>query len=235
MDIIPVIDVRHGVAVRATRGQREGYLPLKTALAAGSDPVDVARGLRSIFPFPRLYVADLDGIEGRGPNAGLVERLAEALPGVGLWLDEGTPVREVLARSGRGSVATPVVGSEGLTGPADVAALRALAQSGYVLSLDFRDDRFEGPPAVLAEPEHWPRCVIVMTLARVGSAEGPDLERLAGVVDIAGARAVYAAGGVRHAGDVAALKRQGATGVLIASALHSGAITAGDLETIAGR
>ena len=44
MDVIPVIDVRHGLAVAAVRGQRADYRPLVTPLAAGSDPADVARG-----------------------------------------------------------------------------------------------------------------------------------------------------------------------------------------------
>lgn len=238
MDVIPVIDVQYGVAVHARRGQRAGYRPLVSPLAGGSDPVEVARGLRGLFAFPVLYVADLDGIEGRGPNERLIERLTAALPGVGLWLDAGTPVREVLACIRRGGsilTVTPVVGTEGIAGAADVAALRALPTDRYVLSLDFRGDRFEGPPEVLAEPEHWPWRVVVMSLARVGSGEGPDLARISEVVAMAGGRSVYAAGGARHAADMEAARRAGAAGILIASALHAGAITAGDLEAIAGR
>ena len=50
-----------------------------------------------------------------------------------------------------------------------------------VLSLDFRGDAFQGPQEILAEPALWPQRVIVMTLARVGSGAGPDLERLAAI------------------------------------------------------
>jgi phosphoribosylformimino-5-aminoimidazole carboxamide ribotide isomerase len=74
-----------------------------------------------------------------------------------------------------------------------------------------------------------------MTLARVGAREGPDLSRVAEVVARAGARRVYAAGGVRDANDLEALRRSGAAGALVATALHAGTITAGDLEMIAGR
>ena len=86
MDIIPVIDVRHGLAVRAVRGQRTEYRPLETPFAQSSDPIEVALGLRSLFTLPALYVADLDGIEGRGRNLALPSRLAEALPDVMLWI-----------------------------------------------------------------------------------------------------------------------------------------------------
>jgi phosphoribosylformimino-5-aminoimidazole carboxamide ribotide isomerase len=103
-----------------------------------------------------------------------------------------------------------------------------------VLSLDFHGDRFAGPSEILADAACWPDRVIVMTLARVGSGSGPDLARLAEVVARAGARSVYAAGGVRDRADVEALRLAGVAGVLVASALHADKITAGDLKAIAG-
>ena len=77
------------------------------------------------------------------------------------------------------------------------------------LSLDFRGDAFQGPPAVLAEPDGWPRRVIVMTSARVGSGAGPEIDRLLAIRAAAPDRAVYAAGGVRDAADLAALQQPG--------------------------
>ena len=41
-----------------------------------------------------------------------------------------------------------------------------------------------------------------MTLARVGSGAGPDLDRLGRIRDAAAGKKVYAAGGVRDAGDL---------------------------------
>jgi phosphoribosylformimino-5-aminoimidazole carboxamide ribotide isomerase len=69
-----------------------------------------------------------------------------------------------------------------------------------------------------------------MNLARVGGDVGPDFDRLRAVQAIAGARAVYAAGGVRDATDLAQLQALGCPGVLIASALHNGRLTRTDLE-----
>ena len=234
MDIIPVIDVRLGRAVAAVRGRRADYQPLATPLAAGSDPVDIARGYAALFTFPALYVADLDGIEGRGRDNGLTAQLAAAVPRMRLWVDDGASAREAVQRIAEAAHVTPVVGSESLRGDEDVAALRALPRDRYVLSLDFKDDRFVGPAAVLDEPQHWPHAVIVMTLARVGSGEGPDLQRVAGIVARAGGRRIYAAGGVRDRADIEALHAAGAAGVLIATALHAGTIKAGDLEEITG-
>jgi uncharacterized protein related to proFAR isomerase len=234
MDVIPVIDVRHGRAVAAVRGKRADYRPLATPLAEGSDPVAVARGYAALFVFPTLYVADLDGIEGRGRNADLPARLAAAVPGTRLWIDDGTGAAAAAARLAAGEPARLVIGSESVRDEADVTALRALARDSYVLSLDFRDGDFAGPAAVLDEPQHWPGEVIVMTLARVGSGEGPDVAAVAAIVMRAGDRRIYAAGGVRDRGDVVRLHAAGAAGVLVASALHAGTLKAGDLHEIAG-
>src|SRR5450631_3840226 len=149
MEVIPVIDVRHGVAVAAARGDRAAYRPLVTPLSPGSDPVAVALGLCSLFAFPTLYVADLDGIEGRGSNAGLAARIKEALPGVSVWLDAGRRPRDVTPGSTGPKDEVPVVGSESLQAGADVRALGAQSPEAYVLSLDFKDDGFAGPAGVL--------------------------------------------------------------------------------------
>lgn len=234
MDVIPVIDVRHAVAVAAARGDRAAYKPLETPLAAGSDPAAVARGYARLFTFSILYVADLDGIEGRGRNAALPATLSAALPGVRLWVDDGSRAGEAAQRIAEGHDITPVIGTESLGGAADVSLLRALPADSYVLSLDYRGDGFIGPAAVRDEPQHWPGKLIVMTLGRVGSGEGPDLQRVAAIVGQAGGRSVYAAGGVRNRADIEALHAVGAAGVLVATALHRENLKAGDLEKIAG-
>ena len=71
-----------------------------------------------------------------------------------------------------------------------------------------------------------------MTLARVGSGAGPDLQRLATIRDAASGRRVYAAGGVRHAGDLANLARAGIAGALVASCLHNGCLSAEDIAAL---
>src|SRR4051812_48567999 len=114
MDVIPVIDVGHGQAVAAVGGHRANYRPLQSPLAAGSDPVEVARGFTALFPFRVLYVADLDGIEGRGRNATLPARLAAALPATQVWVDDGTPACRAAPRIADEKSATLVIGSESL-------------------------------------------------------------------------------------------------------------------------
>lgn len=237
MRIIPVIDVRGGVVVAARGGDRDNYRPIETPLASGtSDPVAVAGGYRVLYPFPRLYMADLDGIAGRPANTGVVARLARELPDVELWIDHGANRAEaVAAMQARHPRAVVVVGSETL---GDVRALAdiARARAGRIaLSLDFKGDAFLGPAALLDRPDAWPSRIIVMTLAAVGSDAGPDLARLAQMRNLAGpSREIYAAGGVRHLADCRALAAAGVSGALVASALHAGKLKAGDLGEIAG-
>ena len=230
MDIVPVLDLRGGMVVRAHMGQRNQYRPISTPLSPSSDPVDVARGLFSVFPFRTFYVADLDAIEGTGDNAAALLRLKAECPGVTLWVDNAVadlPAAERWLAAGLGRL---VVGSESQT---DMALLRRLCGNDrIVLSLDFRGPAFQGPAGLLGEIESWPLKVIVMTLARVGSGAGPDFDRLAAIRDIAAGREIYAAGGVRDGVDLGALGRAGIAGALVATSLHDGRLTAKDIEAV---
>ncbi len=232
MDIIPVIDVRHGQAVRAVAGERNSYRPLSTILAEGCDPLEVARGYGALYPFKTLYVADLDGIERGAANTDLLAGLAKVWPGERLLVDDGG-----LGGPSADHRIVPVLGSETLlaAGVCQVVGDGAPLGVARCLSLDFRGDQFIGPQEVLASPALWPHEVIVMTLGAVGKGEGPELARVVQIVECAGAdRKVYAAGGVRNRDDLRALKAIGVAGVLVASALHDGKLKAGDLEEIAG-
>ncbi len=235
MDVIPVLDVARGTVVRAVMGDRANYQPVETPLAKGSEPKAVAQGLKSLYPFRKIYVADLDGIEGRGRNVHLVPSISSVFAGAEIWIDAGSSSRGAARAVLAAPVATLVVGSEALESLAAFKEIVSEAPGRVILSLDFRGDEFMGPPALLKDASLWPGRVIVMTLARVGSDAGPDLERIKTIAAQGGARKIYAAGGVRHRADLDTLRAAGAAGALIASALHDKKISAGDLREIAGR
>jgi phosphoribosylformimino-5-aminoimidazole carboxamide ribotide isomerase len=73
-----------------------------------------------------------------------------------------------------------------------------------------------------------------MSLGRVGTETGPDLDLLGKVVASAGDRHVYVAGGVATRDDVATVQEAGARGVLVATALHSGAIGQKEIAALRG-
>jgi HisA/HisF family protein len=230
MEVIPVLDLKEGVVVHARMGRRDQYRPIETPLASTSSPVDVARGLLAIHPFETFYIADLDAIENAGNNDAALTRLKTELPNLVFWVDNGVAD---LARANSwldAGLGNLVLGSESQR---DGALVRRLSQDDRViLSLDYRGDEFLGPAALLSDAADWPRKIIAMTLARVGSANGPDLNRLAAIKAAAPDKLIYAAGGVRDPADLAALRRAGIEGALVASSLHNGKLTGAQLARL---
>jgi phosphoribosylformimino-5-aminoimidazole carboxamide ribotide isomerase len=230
MEVIPVLDLKEGVVVHARMGRRDQYRPIETPLASTSNPVDVARGLLAVHPFETFYIADLDAIENAGNNDAALTRLKTELPNLVFWVDNGVAD---LARANSwldAGLGNLVLGSESQR---DGALVRRLSQDDRViLSLDYRGDAFLGPAALLSDAADWPRKIIAMTLARVGSANGPDLNRLAAIKAAAPDKLIYAAGGVRDPADLAALQRAGIEGALVASSLHNGKLTGAQLARL---
>jgi phosphoribosylformimino-5-aminoimidazole carboxamide ribotide isomerase len=71
--------------------------------------------------------------------------------------------------------------------------------------------------------------IIVLDLARVGTGGGPDIETIAAVREAVPGLSLIAGGGVRGAGDLTRLADAGCDGVLVASALLDGRLTAADV------
>ena len=225
MQILPVIDLKQGQIVHARLGQRERYRPVRSALGDGSEPLRLVEGLLRVYPFPALYAADLDAIEGHGDNQAVIAELRRAFPSLRLWLDAGFSEEAASRRWLADERSELVIGSEAQRdGQLLARLLRGEQAERVVLSLDFRSERFVGPRELLDEPQRWPARVIVMTLARVGSGSGPDIGRIEEIRARAGGRRLYAAGGVRGRADLERLLAIGAAGALVASALHDGSL-----------
>jgi uncharacterized protein related to proFAR isomerase len=103
--------------------------------------------------------------------------------------------------------------------------LAALGPDGFVLSLDYRGGRLLGNPEIERRIELWPNRLILMTLDRVGTGGGPDIDSLRRLRERAASRAVFAAGGVRSEADIIALEEAGIAGALVATALHDGRLS----------
>lgn len=228
MEIIPVIDLKGGLVVHARRGDRRRYAPLASRLCRSSEPLAVARALVARCAARTLYVADLDAITGVAEHGAVVHALLDDMPQVDIWLDAGFRTPERIERMASARI-TPVLGSESITDVTHYLRLRALAPNA-VLSLDRRGEEVLGPAELAVQPALWPRRVIHLDLARVGSAEGPDLAATRRIHALSPATALYAGGGVRGVDDLRALRRAGALGALVATALHDGSLSAQDLR-----
>jgi phosphoribosylformimino-5-aminoimidazole carboxamide ribotide isomerase len=223
MKLIPVIDLMGGVVVAAKMGDRSTYAPLISPLCPSSQPAAVVGGLLRLHPFDTLYVADLDAICGNGSQLSLIGALHRQWPRLVLWVDSGLTAIENIA-----AFARPVLGSESLASTAQLSRLCRDIPSP-VLSLDFRQEGLLGPNGLDLEPALWPEDVIVMTLSRVGADAGPDLGLLARLQRAAPHTRLYAAGGVRDLADLQSLRKMGAAGALLATALHRGRIGPRDI------
>jgi phosphoribosylformimino-5-aminoimidazole carboxamide ribotide isomerase len=240
MRVIPVIDLKGGVAVHAVRGDRERYRPLRSRIAEGSDPVHLTRAVRDRFGLDEVYVADLDAIRGAPGSTDVVAALAREGR---VMVDAGTATATGVARLLELGVARVVIGTESLPGAQAFRRLRAeLPDASLVLSLDLWDGRLRSPDpalngvaaadALAPLADAGAREAIVLDLTRVGSGEGPDLTLLGELHARFPHVELLAGGGVRDAADLRALAGAGASGALVATALHGGAIGAGELRAL---
>ena len=111
MRVIPVIDLKGAAAVHAVRGERERYRPLRSAIVAGSDPVEVTRAVRDALGLDELYVADLDAIAGRSAHRATIAALAREAR---VMVDAGVTAVAEVGRLLELGAARVVIGTETL-------------------------------------------------------------------------------------------------------------------------
>ncbi len=220
----------HGVA-----GDRARYRPVRSVLTTSSRPADVAAAFRERLGLERLYLADLDAIEGGAePDTDLIRALRA--DGLRLIVDAGVCGADAAVELARAGVEDVVVALETLTGIEGLLAiLDALGDRSVILSVDLRDGvPIGGPPdwreldgvsIARRAMEVGVRRLILLDLAAVGTSRGCPLAESVGVLAFARPRPeLITGGGVRTADDLEALAASGADAALVATALHSGAI-----------
>lgn len=224
MNIIPVIDLLHGQAVHALRGRRSNYQPLQSPLCEQGEVVPLIGKFHHDFGMQQVYLADLDAIMGRANNLPVLQTIAYTFPDLLLWIDAGFSSPAAIQKLQSEIAFRPVIGSECWQ------FRQPFPLDQVILSIDSVDDDLRDPSGITADRERRPDTLILMNLARVGSLQGPDMARLAHWRAIAPDAALYMAGGVRNRDDLEQLDSAGAAGILLASALHNGALNAADLR-----
>jgi phosphoribosylformimino-5-aminoimidazole carboxamide ribotide isomerase len=241
MKIVPVLDLLGGEVVHAVGGQRQHYRRVKSVLTTSAAPLDVAIALHDRFGFQEFYVADLGAISGGAPDFAIYAALQAA--GFHLWVDAGivdAPAAFALAQSG---VARIIAGLETLAGPDALAAICRVLGALTIFSLDLRS----GQPQSRVDSwkkEAWEvleqavdagaSSVLLLDLAKVGMQGGPGTEDLCERLTASHpVLQVIAGGGIRNANDLLRLRKRGVSAALMATALHDGSVTPGDLEAVA--
>lgn len=238
MKIIPVLDVLNGVVVHAVRGERERYLPLTSTLCTSADPVDVASAFKSLR-FNQCYIADLDAIMGKLANFGLYKRI-QVEAGLELMIDAGIADLEKARKVLQSGVSKIIIGTETL-GRLDFVkrAIKSFGKDRVTVSLDLRKGEIISISEVIRsmDPLALVRSflemdvtqIIVLDVARVGTGQGVNLAMLREILKKTKVE-VLTGGGIRDIKDLELLRQLGVSGVLLATALHSGRVTTKELN-----
>jgi phosphoribosylformimino-5-aminoimidazole carboxamide ribotide isomerase len=215
------------------------------------DAVAVLRAFHTDLGVQECYVADLDAIQGGAIQRTMIRQLAAFYTGFSgaLLVDAGTNLPggalEVLS-CGASEV---VVGLETLHAFADLASIvGVVGPSRVVFSLDLRlgnpvlhpaiqdaDGAAPDPITLAAQAtEVGVSTLLLLDLGRIGTGCGVDL----GLVETLRRRfpniRLLAGGGVLTRKDLDRMRDAGCDGALIASAIHTGRVTASDLAELSG-
>jgi phosphoribosylformimino-5-aminoimidazole carboxamide ribotide isomerase len=247
MRVIPVLDIRGGIAVHAVKGERAHYGPLSSVWHPGSvDPRALSEAYKRKYRLDtplELYLADLDAIENRAPPDTDLYRDLHA-KGIKLWLDAGTHRAVDCASWFESGVEIAVLGLETLSGPAELSeAVRLWGAQRLLFSLDLRNGTpvvdaqaawGTNDPSLIAElaAELGIRRLLVLDLARVGTGSGPagvaPIHRVSRIEDMQ----VFIGGGVRGMTDLSRLSAMGVAGAMVGTAVHEGRVEPHDLNGV---
>lgn len=239
MKIIPVLDLLNGIAVHAMRGERNKYRPLKSVLWPSPDPLELAKVFDSLG-FDELYMADLDAILENKEDLSVFTRISSETD-LSLMVDAGINDLGKAERVLEAGASNVIIGTETLTdlGFAE-EAVQALGEKRVIVSVDMkggellsRSEKIRSMnPLRLVETleEMGVARVIVLDLARVGSEQGANMGVVAEVLEKTGLE-VITGGGMRGIEDLEEAMDLGVSGALIATVLHTGKLTASELES----
>jgi phosphoribosylformimino-5-aminoimidazole carboxamide ribotide isomerase len=243
VNIIPVIDIRRGVAVHARRGDRTRYRPIRSVLLQGADPLALFRAYRLSLGSTIVYVADLDRIAGEGDNLDVVAGMAASDPAVELLVDAGTRSVDG-ARALLGSGASKVIlASESLASLDEASgSLAAVGAGKAAFSIDLRDRRVvwrdgstesTDPYEVAARVQQLGFLdAVALEMERIGTGSGADAAFVGRMARAAPGVRLIVGGGIRTVEELLQLAGAGASGALLATALHDGTIMKADLARL---
>ena len=203
MKVFFALDISCGFVVRGSKGEREKYKRVG----------DVQTVLKRFDP-KRVYVADLDRIEGKGDNLRVIEDVSRSRETiVDLGLREPQEVEELRIP------AIPILATETF----DIRKISSV-KTDYYVSLDFKGGFLStvSLDSALEILNTVKTVVIVLTIDRVGTLN-PNFDLLDYVLERS-ENPVMAGGGIRSIEDLENLKERGCYGSIIATAVYKNLI-----------
>jgi len=222
MRCILACDLKGGIVVRGVRGERDRYRPIAeySRIVRTSAPLDVISEIRP----KETYIADLDRITGVGDHLKVIKALSgmtRTMADIGVSDAGGFAIAAGVSHRA-------ILGTE----TASLAVIEQCQGPGTVVSLDMRHGRIIcRDPAFNMKPLDAIKlldgmdlgAVILLDVGRVGSGEGIDVDFITGAISLC-RHAIIVGGGVRDASDLDLLEKCGASGTIVASAVHDGRI-----------
>jgi len=233
--IIPVVDLRNGVAVRAVAGDRANYEQLDNPAFKSNNLCRIIEVLLKLSRSNILYVANLNGIAGDDSYDCILYEIMRKFSEVEIWVDNGfqdlgelrsfhegfdTWCGEKGYNLCSGENLVPVFGTETITDNSSYKKIFSTLEKA-ILSIDKKNNVILGLVTIDTILGLLPKRVILMNLDKVGTDSGPDLNWLRNMTQRNLKVEFFGAGGLRNRDDYEIVARYKAAGWLVGSALFN--------------
>ena len=221
--IIPVLDLKNGTAVSGKSGERETYIPLKTIFHNSSSPLKITNALIDAGA-SRIYIADLDAIEGKGSNFQIVKEINEQH--ISVLLDCGASNIEDVGKALEAADKV-IVATETLKNIEDLTQIfNRFPEDKIIISIDIKNGKIyskylkiKSDKLIEKINELNPLEVILLDISKVGSERGVDKELIRKFDQVG--ESLIIGGGITEK-DIIQLENAGLNKFLVGTALHKG-------------
>lgn len=211
MEIIPVIDLKNGLAVSGKSGDRKNYVPINSVLLNSPIPEHVISSYKENGA-KKVYIADLDSIMNTGNNFEIIKDL-DIFKIVDFGIKDKSDLKNVQKYCEKA-----IIGTETLTD------LSVLNEKDIMLSLDFKDGNllnYDLDEILNTVNKEIP--LIILDISSVGTRKGINTDLINSVLKKTD-NPVYVGGGIKSEEDLIVSKDMGVEGVLIGTTIHDGTL-----------
>ena len=211
MNIIPAIDIKGGMVVRAMGGNRKYYQPVHISLNQSSDPIVFTRKIVQLYHPSVIYLADLDSLNNDGDNTSIIIELCNLFKNIIFWVDVGNRKISSLEKNN----IIHVMCSE---------CLKKIKNFNYIYknhiySYDYKDGII-GFKYFQKLDSKYKNKIILMNMSDVGTSKGPDYKHIKRTRR-SSKKEYYVAGGISSVFDIIRLRNMKVNGVIVSSILFN--------------
>ena len=211
MNIIPAIDIKGGMVVRAMGGNRKYYQPVHISLNQSSDPIVFTRKIVQLYHPSVIYLADLDSLNNDGDNTNIIIELCNLFKNIIFWVDVGN--RKI--RSLEKNNIIHVMCSECLKKIKNINYI----YKNHIYSYDYKDGII-GFKYFQKLDSKYKNKIILMNMSDVGTSKGPDYKHIKRTCR-SSKKEYYVAGGISSVFDIIRLRNMKVNGVIVSSILFN--------------